>query len=75
MIRYEDISRSFNVTSSFFDRNTGEQQGDRAALCCDDESTTYSELSRLTNRIGNVYSTPASARRTACCSRSPTGSS
>ena len=32
MIPYEDIPRSFNVTSWFLDRNLEEGRGDRVAL-------------------------------------------
>ena len=54
MIRYEDIPRSFNVTSWFLDRNLEEGRGDRVALYCGEETVTYGELARLTNRVGHV---------------------
>ena len=54
MIRYEDIPRSFNLTSWFVDRHLEEGRGDRIALYCGDERVTYRGLAELTNRIGNV---------------------
>ena len=54
MIPYEDIPRSFNVTSWFLDRNLEEGRGDRVALVCGEETVTYAELAQLTNRVGHV---------------------
>jgi benzoate-CoA ligase family protein len=54
VIRYEDIPRSFNLTSWFVDRHLEQGRGDRIALYCGDERITYRELAELTNRIGNV---------------------
>jgi benzoate-CoA ligase family protein len=53
MIRYDDIPRSFNLATWFLDRNVVEGRGDRVALL-GDETVTYAELARLTNRVGNV---------------------
>ena len=54
MIPYEDIPRSFNLTSWFLDRNLEEGRGDRVALVCGEETVTYAELAQLTNRVGHV---------------------
>lgn len=53
VITHADIPEAFNLTSWFLDRNVAEGRGERVALYCD-EPVTYAELSRLTNRVGNV---------------------
>jgi benzoate-CoA ligase family protein len=53
VIRHADIPETLNLTSWFLDRNVEEGRGDRVALHCD-EPVTYAELTRLTNRVGNV---------------------
>jgi benzoate-CoA ligase family protein len=53
VIRHADIPETLNLTSWFLDRNVEEGRGDRVALHCE-EPVTYAELTRLTNRVGNV---------------------
>jgi benzoate-CoA ligase family protein len=53
VIAHADIPETLNLTSWFLDRNVEEGRGDRIALHCE-EPVSYAELSRLTNRIGNV---------------------
>jgi benzoate-CoA ligase family protein len=53
VIRHADIPETLNLTSWFLDRNVEEGRGDRVALH-GDELVTYAELTRLTNRVGNV---------------------
>lgn len=54
MLTYADIPRRFNLTTYFLDRNLEEGRGDRIALYCRDRPRTYTELARMTNRIGHV---------------------
>jgi acyl-coenzyme A synthetase/AMP-(fatty) acid ligase len=58
VLTYEDIPRSFNVTTYFIDRNVEEGRGDRTALIVDEggrgRRVTYAELAALTNRAGHV---------------------
>ena len=53
VIAHAEIPETLNLTSWFLDRNVEEGRGGRVALYCD-EPVTYAELSRLTNRVGNV---------------------
>ncbi len=54
MLTYDDLPRELNVATWFVDRNIDEGRGDRTALIVGDDMTTYAELARLVNRVGNV---------------------
>jgi benzoate-CoA ligase family protein len=48
------VSTRFNIASHFVDRNVEEGRGEHTALLCGEVSTSYAELARLINRLGNV---------------------
>ncbi len=48
------IPEQFNLGSYFLDINLEEGRGERIALYCGERRCTYRELSRLTDRMGNV---------------------
>jgi benzoate-CoA ligase family protein len=54
VLRYEDLPDRLNLATYFLDRNVAEGRGERTALLGPTGSTTYAELSELTNRIGHV---------------------
>jgi len=54
MLRLEDVPHRFNIASYFVDRAVDAGQGDRPALHTDAGTTTYAQLARLVNRVGNV---------------------
>lgn len=49
-----DIPEHLNTTSFFLDENIVQGRGNRVAIYFRDETYTYDDLSRLTNRVGNV---------------------
>lgn len=54
MRTYADIPWRFNLATYFVDRNLHEGRGDRVALWCAGQPTTYAELAQLVNRAGHV---------------------
>ena len=45
---------SFNLATHFVDRHLEEGRGDRVALICGEQRTTYAQLAGLVNRAGHV---------------------
>lgn len=54
MITYDEIPQELNLATYFLDRNVEEGRGDNVALVCGDETITFAELAKLTNRAGHV---------------------
>jgi benzoate-CoA ligase family protein len=54
VLTYDDVPRTFNLTTHFVDRNVEQGRGARTALIAPEGPTTYAELAALVNRSGHV---------------------